>query len=252
MRNQCPNCASLTALGEIKCFKCGYRHKTNDKTWFNVPSSNDATVVLPETLTFSYNKFHPEAIEWLSKSYIFDRLVDKHHIGYDNAAHAIFLPAIKDNKIMFYQMRYLYKSAPVKYKTFGKTSTHTISYNNFANPQVVIVEDMLSAIRVGEVANVICLSGTGLTKTTQQLLAKYDVYIFWLDPDTPGQQATYKIYNTLNKLNRKDEVKSVYLDRLTASKAYYKINHQVVTMDPKHYPQSYIKDVLNIHIRRLQ
>ncbi len=251
MRNQCPNCNSHTALGEYKCFKCGYLHPNNKKTWFERPIVSDNKLKLPENITFQYNKFHPEAIEWLSKSYVFEKLVNKYHIGYDNDSHAVFLPAMEGNNVIFYQMRYLDKYNEIKYKTFGKTSTHTIYYNNFNSSQVVIVEDMLSAIRVGEISNVICLSGTGLTQATRQLLNSYDVYIFWLDPDNPGQLATYKMYNILNKLHIKNEIKSIYLDKLISNKAYYKVNHQVVTLDPKYYPDSYIKEVLNMYIRRL-
>ncbi len=73
------------------------------------------------------------------------------------------------------------------YKTFiGKVDT------------VVVVEDILSAIRVGTTFPCIALRGTSCnTSKLDQLRKSADSFIVWLDGDRPGINAAKKLGNKL-------------------------------------------------------
>lgn len=63
--------------------------------------------------------------------------------------------------------------------------------------EVVLVEDILSAVRVGNYRDTIALLGTSLPKSLERSLLQYDSVVIWLDADEAGRNGAAKIYNKL-------------------------------------------------------
>lgn len=76
--------------------------------------------------------------------------------------------------------------------------------------RVVIVEDILSAIRVGKHIDSCSLLGTKITTSQAAELGKYAEVTTWLDSDKAGRSGAYKIRKTLGLIT---EVSNILTDK---------------------------------------
>src|SRR5258708_6360263 len=133
MRELCPNCDSSTALGEIKCFKCGWINaRLASPMNYHIPDVRQMVnnLEVPEGLIFSPHNFHPEALAWLAEAYIFNGTIVRQGLAYSPTDHKVFVPAYDEEDILhFYQMRSL-RSGGCKYLTYGRTSDYLIHYKD--------------------------------------------------------------------------------------------------------------------------
>lgn len=250
-RDLCPKCNSTTALGDARCFKCGFRQKVWSSMRHMDRSYNSTD--LPDNIVFTPHNFHLEAIEWLAKAHIYNDIIIFMGIGYCPEIHKVFIPAYNDKaELQFYQLRSLDKGADKKYKylTYGSSSRYTIHYKDHPSASsVVFVEDHLSAIRLRNHMNVVALSGTSLQQyITLQLVQQYSDFIFWLDPDEAGKKATFKnitrIKNAAELTNRR--ILMCGGDEFIYSFGY--INYDKIREDPKRYTDSQIATILTTEV----
>ena len=72
------------------------------------------------------------------------------------------------------------------------------SKGDYKHKTLVIVEDNLSAIRVGEILPAVSLIGTSMSQENMLTVTEnYDILIVWLDGDGPGQNAAKKLVDKL-------------------------------------------------------
>lgn len=216
----CPDCGSSDALTNYPngayCFSCQkhtpIKSKRSTKPFFPPTEGSELfsnEVVLPYGCT---TEIAPEGLKWLYKHGITDYLIDRYKIGYIknekvctpglgytvHLKHRVILPFYEDNKLVFYQARSLDGSEP-KYLTMGSKQTWISDSERAANPEtktLIITEDMLSAMRVGEYYPSAALCGISLNdKNILTFVKKYATIILWLDKDQAGITAS----NTLKK-----------------------------------------------------
>ena len=254
-RDICPKCSSFTALGEYRCFKCGYITgiATHNYRHLFFAATYDKELSLPDNLLLNPSNFHVDALKWLYESHISNKIIIDQHIGYCPDVHQVFIPAINnDNQVMFYQMRILnYKDDKYKYLTVGSSKNYLIHYEDCPESnQVVIVEDHLSAIRVRKHSNVVALSGTSLSYThCKELCKRYSAFVFWLDSDQPGIDGMYKNLDRLRKISAQQEVNSMFLYDEVYTPTFRHVVYTQVELDPKEYVDEEIKEVLTEKVR---
>ena len=139
---------------------------------------------------------------WLYKAGIGERLWKKYRIGYSEHLKRVILPVYdRAGKLQWYQCRAVHKSQKPKYiqPSYGREtvlfSSQRISTQT--KERVVIVEDILSAIRVGEVSPTISILGTKLTTSQANTITTYKSVDIWLDPDSAGIKGAASIKRTL-------------------------------------------------------
>ena len=87
-----------------------------------------------------------------------------------------------------------------------RVRNHTLGIDGLVESQsvdgqtVVLVEDLLSMMKVGEVCKCFTLLGTSLKEKFLTKLIGRDEVLIWLDPDEPGQRAARKIAKQLRGL----------------------------------------------------
>ncbi len=182
------------------CFTCGKKKNGVIRDFLKPLITSNKNLELPEC-TNNIRQFSPNVLEWLYKYYVYDDLIRKYNIMYAPFAEfgvfkgeSLILPLIVNREIISYQRRFFPNK---QFITKGdKTSPFTINRDNLQN--IVLVEDYISAVRLGELTNVICLQGTHMNWICLKLLEKstYNIKI-WLDPDKPGQDASKEILNKL-------------------------------------------------------
>lgn len=211
-----------------KCFACGASNrKSSDSFAFReLQALPERNLFVPEHTT-NIRQFSLQTLSWLYSFYLTDSLIRQYKIAFcaeqGGKPESLLLPITFDGagNVVEYQRRFFpkafYSSAGVK-----KTTFITGEYNNNT---VVIVEDFISAVRVGQFNTTLCLFGTSLTQLNKDWLCTHaSKIILWLDNDEPGIQASNKIkgelithYNKLFKkfplLHEDTEILQVFSDK---------------------------------------
>lgn len=110
-----------------------------------------------------------------------------------------------------------------KWKNFSDYNFRSI--DSPKSDTIVLVEDPLSCIRVGEVLPTYCLLGTKLVEKIMFNLLNYKKVLIWLDNDVAGKKASKKIKSQLDP--------------------YIKTKIITTSNDPKFYTKLGVKEVLN-------
>ena len=187
-----------------------------------------ATVRLPADFTLD---IPANRLSWLLEASITPYMARKVGIGYTPKYQRIVLPVYDaDNNLVFTQNRAVIKGQQPKYLN-PSVNREAILY--FAAPQdadfstVVVVEDILSAIRVGEFIPTYSLLGTKVSLIQANLLIQYAHILIWLDPDKAGVDGTKKLKKLAGLVSQVTVVTS--------------------DADPKNLTNQEIKDILSCH-----
>lgn len=212
----CKWCASSDAMAEyetgLHCFSC-----KRSERFFSAERSSSHTSPLPSregplSLPRDFTTRLPDkALAWLYSHHFTDELIDKYLIGWSTKTRIyrrmhrdhiefgprVILPYYEKDELKFFEARSL-DGARAKYITVGDKKTF---FKSFEEPQkeIVIVEDMLSAMRVGEICPTLSLRGTSLSNEALIKLGKMsDIFHVWLDGDSAGKKAAARIAQKLH------------------------------------------------------
>lgn len=181
---------------------------------------NDFKIVLPHDLT--RRDLPWPAVRWLSKAGITQALMQKYGIGYSPRYGRVYLPVYSApdrrgvRRLEYYQGRAVYDGQVPKYlnpkvnkanlvfSTEWASASHGVEVQNDTvrkrkQASAIITEDILSAIRTGEVQGCTGVSILGTSPSPGQInyLSSFRSCIIWLDPDGAGQKATRKLKRSL-------------------------------------------------------
>lgn len=213
---KCPeNCGSgekLSVTHSAKsywcnCYRCGF----TDSEWKGKQTLAELTRVqelnkvaqeieLPLSLPADFTTDIPlHGRLWLYKGGLTESLWSKYKIGYSEKLDRVILPIYEDNKLVWYQCRALHKGQLPKYIQPAKDRSSIMFKAGWGTSRdmVVVVEDIASAIRVGEIAPTVSLLGTKITTPQASVLSEFKLVASWLDSDKAGLDGSYKIRRTL-------------------------------------------------------
>lgn len=176
------------------------------------------------------SKIPLEGKRWLYKYGITDEEIARYNFGYSGTNDRLILPVFEDEALVYYQARNLgaiTKSNP-KYLNIRQSGAKNVFFKNYTQPDhkaVVIVEDILSAVKVGRVTNAVSLLGSYIPDSFHSDVNDFEEYIIWLDRDKIKSSLKYllKLQSRFNK-----KVRIIMQDK-----------------DPKEYSVEKIKEILN-------
>ena len=236
---QCPFCKRRKNAFVVIPRQKGYFlfcHRCHKRAWLPRDKATPSQVkklLLPEKvssytikLPLDFSKDIPnEGYVWLYNYGLSNSEIQELGVGYSPSMHRIIFPFYNDGRLIYWQGRYLdnYK----KHKT-PKYITRTVVNNNFwiYNPKesdtCVVVEDMLSAVKVGMSGFAgVCAFGTNISDTLiKECCSNFQFVYLWLDPDMKGKMAkVQKRAATLGQkikvvLTQKDDPKAFSLDEI--------------------------------------
>lgn len=240
-RTQCPKCAALgkdtrgdnLAIypdGHGHCYGCHW-HKfpsqfVSVKNMIQVEETKE-TVVLPDDATDSIDAV---ALAWLSKYGIELKEVIANKMLWSPRTKMLIFPIYtetKEARLLGWQGRSFSDVYNRKYFNVGPFNDffHLINLYEGKGDDVVVVEDILSAIKVGRQKSTLPLFGSYLTTIQMKRLKNVtEELTFWLDEDK-AQTAT--------ALAR------------AASQLGFTVRVVVTKLDPKEYTNEEIADTLN-------
>lgn len=241
-RIDCPKCGVGTGTHaaviynkihqlEVYCHACEFSQKRDNKIGLreyaeliklNRLSTQPMKVELPKDFT---GEIPLEGRIWLYKAGITESVWREFGIGYSNSQKRVVLPLYNaEGELKWLQARATLKGMKPKYRQPPAPKDFLCVRESGDYSRIVVVEDILSWIRVSEVQNCMSLLGTHLKDGQVIHLLKYKEVVTWLDPDKGG-----------DKGRRECRKKLLGLTRV----------HDVVTeKDPKYYSRQEIKENL--------
>lgn len=181
-------------------------------------------------LPLDYTKNIPAAgIAYLYTRGLLDRDIKRWKIGYSSKYNRIIFPVYEGHKLIFFQGRttlVVTRDNPKWMNVYqsARKDTYFIANQMFSH-EVVIVEDIISAVRVSYTADAYAMLSTHISEELiLELSEKYDVIFLWLDPD--------KKVKTFN-LVRRYRAFGINVHLITTGK------------DPKYYTNKEIRRFIN-------
>jgi hypothetical protein len=219
------------------CFRCGdnpfeMKGELTLQELSKIKELNEDAIKqrLPISLPEDYTTTIPLAGRlWLYSGGITESVWKKYAIGYSETLRRVILPVFDTKgKLIWYQCRAVLRGQTPKYiqPSEDRSSILFFSTRDTNNKMVVIVEDILSAIRVGEATGLptCSLLGTKITTAQANTLSEYEKVCTWLDSDKAGVTGAYNVRKAVGLLT---ETKNVVTEK-----------------DPKCYSNKEIKEVL--------
>jgi len=164
---------------------------------------------------------------WLYKAGIRAKDIKRYRIGFSKSFGRVILPVYRKGKLIWYQSRAVYDGQKPKYiqPSRDKSSVYFLGGTHKDMSRIIVVEDILSAIRVGNIAPTFCVLGTKLSTVQAEFLSRYDMVTTWLDNDKAGINGARKIRQSLGLVT---EVSNITTEH-----------------DPKFYSDEEIQEILN-------
>jgi hypothetical protein len=223
------------------CFSCG-KSKFAIRDFQRPKLMTSKSLKLPE-LTQNPSNFSLALLKWLNSYHVTDELVYKHGLA-QTVDGSLLTPVIskESGEVIMYQQRWF---NPRRIMTYGKKQEFIAYPNNVKyNKTLVIVEDFISAIRVGELVDCFCMFGTSIPyDRLKSLVNIYDTIVIWADGDNPGQTASRKIMKSINRFIEMHK-------RYRSFDSLFNKNscNILTTMDPKCYTKTQILTILREYI----
>lgn len=182
----CPKCGSKDNLaryddGSAWCFGCGYKEYPTHYTPKDRKISSERTLALPEDASEQIGK---QGVEWLGKYDIKQKEIIRYRMLWSTAQQQLIFPIFDGNgRLLAWQARNFSDDAKGKYFSQGKI--HDLIYTcGTKSPNIVLVEDLVSAIKVGRIGYALPLFGSeASTPLLMRLKTIADGIIVWLDSD---------------------------------------------------------------------
>ena len=187
-------------------------------------------ITLPSDTTCNPVAFSREARAWLFAGGLSPSVWKRYNIGYSPRLERVVLPIYgDDNNLVWYQLRAIHKGQRPKYIQPSADKSRIVFTAGVQErcKRTVIVEDIMSAIRVGEAGldyDATSFLGTKISTAQATIVSRYDRCSIWLDNDRAGREGAKSIKRTIGMLCEVDQYRS--------------------EEDPKHYSNKQIRELL--------
>ena len=160
------------------------------------------SVALPLPAIKNVSEWPPEAALWLYRAGLSRADIGKLGAYYHPPTGRVVLPVMQAGEPVFWQARALTKGVP-KYLApdMGRDGKGRVLPAFGSALAVTLTEDILSAYKVGTVAEGWAMMGTSCPDfVVSRLLDRAGPVNVWLDPDPPGRRAAAKVTKRLRSL----------------------------------------------------
>lgn len=164
-----------------------------------------------------------DAMGWYLKYGISPELARKYEIGYTEKLDRVVLPVKRNGELLAVQMRALRDNQRPKYlNPEGPKVEAAVFMSDEPTGITVVVEDILSAIKVGRVAHATSILGTTMTDQRAWTIAQNNhTAIIWMDNDMAGKKGKARAVNQLSmqgvrvyEVRTEDDPKTYNLDEI--------------------------------------
>lgn len=238
-KERCPECAKLGndksgdnlaiySDGHSYCYSCGYLVGRGARLPAQEETSRSSTVCLPTDVT---TELPYEAKAWLQQYELTQLDIKKHLCMWSDSWSRLIFPYFVDGDLLAWQGRYIQTGEPTEIskkqaKWYSQGKIHAMLHPvEVHDRQAVIVEDIVSAIKVSKIRGAIPLFGCKLSSAhLKGLKLLCNEVCVWLDPDK--RQDSMKISRILNLIGLNVHV--IFSEKDPKEHSYNEI-HQLLT-----------------------
>lgn len=249
--NDCPYCGPdhsnscyIVYDTGYKCFSCGKSNfKSSDYFCYRGKTATSRTNLFVPEHTLNPREFSINSLAWLYSYYLDSDTIRQAGIGYAPAQAGkteslLFFVYNEAGEPIGYQRRFF----PKQFFSTTSLKSNIVLFGGMSDT-IVLVEDYISAIRVGQHCPTICLFGTGISDNyINYVINNYDNVLIWLDDDEPGITAANKIERSLIKAYN-----NAIINRPLIFNKTININ-KITKSQPKELSKTVIKETLNSYI----
>ncbi len=216
------------------CYRCDYsefvgKGKQTLEELANIRALNEAAanerydIKLPDDFT---TDIPLEGRLWLYKAGVTVSLWSSYNFGWSERMQRVVMPVYRGKELVWFQARAVLHGQTPKYLNPTGDRTSLVFWAGCSKDysDVTVVEDILSAIRVGVVTPTCSLLGTKVTVQQALQLSRYERVSSWLDADAAGVGGSYKLRKLLGMVTEVRDIRT--------------------TKDPKAYSNAEIRSVL--------
>lgn len=195
---------STKGLG-FYCFRCQEKAfvphgKLSSKDYVRMASIDKEVVKQdkPHTLPMTHKKVDKKALAWILKTGLSpEQATEEFSIGWNNRTSRVVIPLMQNGKETGWVARAVDGRKP-KYLIPRDSSNSAWYYTEFEDTPLVVVEDVLSAIKVKRAGfNSIAVLGTHIKTEFATIMQEHPV-IGWFDGDDAGRDGWVKLRKTLS------------------------------------------------------
>jgi hypothetical protein len=184
-----------------KCFRCG-QWGVHDSKVKSFTLTYDTNIVEEDDEVFEYDldKWPGRALHWVKQYGISDFEIREYELAYSHARKRVILPIWWAGEKLGYQARKIYdEDTGPKYITKAKAPPGFMLKGEYDKAEIVLVEDVISAIKVGRACPTVAILSTNPTSTLMDYVKTFSNYKIWLDMDNP--QVIRQALKLLKSLN---------------------------------------------------
>lgn len=192
----CPKCGSRDNLGVYKdghqwCFGCGYYKSGYQRISDRIETgqlsriqefSNGSCSSIPSD---SDRNIGVESLRWIKQYGITNEEIEKNHILWSESKEQLIFPIYGgEGELLSWQARNFKEGSKLKYFTSGRIDEvlHILSHEE--SDKIVVVEDMISAIKVSRHGTSMPLFGSHISPSRlNRLRLSFNGLVVWLDRD---------------------------------------------------------------------
>lgn len=240
------------------CFSCHQGSASPENMFIYKTLKLTATTAAPDKLfipphTMNPKEFSVATLRWLADYYIYEDTIKQYSVAY-SASNGVYeesllfpvsfeSPNITNNVTLCdFQRRFFPSKKFYSSPNLSRCIFELNDYDGSDDGTVVLVEDYISAIRVADISNSICLFGTDINDNKlRHLMHNYSRVLVWLDEDEPGQIAAKEVIKKIIKTKEQYMMKYPYLPEHQRPIDV----HNICNKQPKELSPYEIKNILN-------
>lgn len=155
---------------------------------------------LPTPMVQDPREWPAAARLWLYRAGLHDRRIMELGFYFHPTTQRVVLPVVEDGRVTYWQARAVMPGQAPKYIN-PRVDREAVLPRYGEGSMVVLTEDILSAVRVGEVTEAWSLMGTAMKAPVLARLSMEDRPVaVWLDPDSAGREGAAKVLRSLRSL----------------------------------------------------
>lgn len=168
-----------------KCFRCGEWGMVKTKGSYD-PSLPSTRYTPDEVFLSNIEEWPGKAQAWIKGYGLTDNEVQLEGIAYSSHQRRVILPLHWSGEKIGYQARRIYDDDPgPKYITYASAPPGNLILTGKDVPEICLVEDVISSIKVGRVMDTVAILSTNINRTLLEFLTYYEKFYIWLDMDNP-------------------------------------------------------------------
>lgn len=217
-------------MSRTKCFDCNANHSLaeyEDGSYCHACQSKQYMKSLISNADIIIDKFYndnslipsnqndpwpTEAKDYLKQYYITEEMIKHYNIYWSNTVRRIIIPNDREQSTCAWGRSIINTPKWIKY---GYKKGIVYITSNKKTDDLVLVEDCISAIRVAQFTNCLCLSGTSIKDGMEDIISRYKKIVVWLDGDIAGIRGAekikrdYKLYKDIRVVTCKQDPKEL-------------------------------------------